>query len=297
MWFPLVLAATAAWAGISVIDSSLVKRYEKHPLILLWSQSLFTVPALILLFLLIDVHTAWWPMLMLAGMAAYLGDIYFFLILERVDASISSLAWAILTILLSIAGFLLFDEAWSFNQGLGAALVLGGALLLPLQRSRLITFRSLALLTGLAIFYVPVSLAKKASMAAGLSIEPVFFWLLIGRELLSFSGVWFVPSLRRRVKTLNTRVGPHFYLMAASVIGLFFLGEYFGTLSYRTGQLSLVSIVGNIQPFIVMILGWLCHRHTPSFTPKELLDADSVRAKLLSFMLVFLGLALLAVSQ
>ena len=109
MWFPLVLAATAAWAGISVIDSSLVKRYEKHPLILLWSQSLFTVPALILLSLLIDVHTAWWPMLMLAGMAAYLGDIYFFLILERVDASISSLAWAILTILLSIAGFFLFD--------------------------------------------------------------------------------------------------------------------------------------------------------------------------------------------
>ncbi len=297
MWFPLVLASTAAWAGVSVLDSSLVKRYEKHPLVLLWSQSLFTVPALILLSLLTSVHTAWWPMLMFSGMAAYLGDIYFFLILERVDASISSLAWAILTILLSIAGFLFFDEVWSLKQALGAVMVFSGALLLPLQRSRLITFRSLALLTGLAIFYVPVSLAKKASMAAGLSIGPVFFWLLIGRELLSFFGVWFVPSLRRRVRTLHARVGAHFYLMAASVIGLFFLGEYFGTLSYRTGQLSLVSIVGNIQPFLVMLFGWFCHRHTPSFAPKELLDADSVRAKLLSFLLVFLGLALLALAQ
>src|SRR5438094_668844 len=100
MWFLYVLLSATGWSLVSVLDSLLVRRYEKHPVVLMWSQSLFSIVGLLLIGLLIDVHTAWWPLLFAMGCCAYIGDLYFFWILDRLDVSVTNAAWPILSILL-----------------------------------------------------------------------------------------------------------------------------------------------------------------------------------------------------
>jgi hypothetical protein len=58
-----------------------------------------------------------------------------------------------------------------------------------------------------------------------------------------------------------------------------------------------VGIVGNIQPFFVLFLAWICTLFIPSLAPKELLTSQSLVAKISSFTIVFAGLALLAIYQ
>jgi drug/metabolite transporter (DMT)-like permease len=297
MWFPLILASAFCWAWVSVFDSALVRQYEKHPLVLLWSQSLFTMPVLLVLGSFIDFRTSWWLPLMIGGIFAYLGDIFFFLMLDYIDASVANAAWSILAIFLSIAGFLLFQETWSLQQAAGAALILGGALFLSFWHSHILHTKGLLLLAGNAIFYLPFYLAKKAALLHGQQVMTVFFWLLIGRETLSCFGGLVVPRLRKRTLSLVHRVPSRFFLGGFIVVALFFLGELFGTYAYNAGPVSLISVVGNSQLFMVILFGWLCHRLLPHFAPKELLDTHTVRAKLISFSLVFAGLALLSVSQ
>jgi drug/metabolite transporter (DMT)-like permease len=296
MWFPLILASAFCWAWVSVLDSSLVRQYEKHPLILLWSQSFFTLPVLFFMLFFIDARTSWWPLLALGGILAYIGDNIFFLILDRIDASVSNASWSILAIFLSLAGFLFFGESWTVTQFLGAMLILGGAFFISFWHRHILSFRALGLLVGLAFFYMPYYILKKAALLHGLSVGTVFFWLLIGRELLAFSGAFVVPRLRNRAFALVKRVGFKFYLGAGLVILTFFLGEYFGTLAYKLGPVSLVAIVGNTQLFMVILFAWACQRFVPAYAPKELLDTHTVRIKLASFILVFAGLALLSVS-
>ncbi|MDD5054684.1 MAG: EamA family transporter [Candidatus Peribacteraceae bacterium] len=297
MWLLFVLLSALSWALVNVLDSGLVRQYEKHPAILLWSQSLFSIPILIGMALVLDVQTSFWWILLLAGMIAYLGDMCVFLLLDRIDASVSNLSWALLAIFISIIGFLFFHETWTSLQAGGALLVLSGALILSFWRRDIFHARVLLPLFGLALLYLPFYVAKKAALLENQTVWAVLFWLLIGRELLCIFTPVAIPSLRSRVVALVRRVPLRFYLGSAVVIIVFFLGEYFGTVAYDLGKASLVAIVGNVQLFLVIALAWVFSRFIPAFVPRELLDSRSVLIKAVSFAFVFVGLALLSVSQ
>lgn len=297
MWLLFVLLSALSWATVNVLDSALVRQYEKHPVVLLWSQAIFSVPILIGMMFFVDVHSTWWLPLLLAGMVAYLGDMCVFLLLDRIDASVSNIAWALLAVFISIVGFLFFHEAWTPFQAAGALFVLAGAFLLSIWRTDFLRFRVLIPLIGLALLYLPFYVAKKAALLENQTVWSVFFWLLIGREIFGLTVALAVTPIRRRVVALIHRVPLHFYLGSAVVIIFFFLGEYFGTVAYQIGQASLVAIVNNVQMFLIIVLAWIFVRFIPAFAPKELLDTRSVMLKVVSFTFVFIGLALLGLSQ
>ena len=297
MWLLFVLLSALSWAAVNVLDSGLVRQYEKHPVVLLWSQAIFSVPILIGMMFFVDVHSSWWLPLLLAGMVAYLGDMCVFLLLDRIDASVSNIAWALLAICISIVGFLYFDESWTALQAAGALLVLGGAFLLSFWHTDFLRMRVLAPLIGLALLYLPFYVTKKAALLDGQTVWAVFFWLLIGREIFGMMIALVITPIRRRVVALIHRVPLRFFFGSAVVIVFFLLGEYFGTVAYQLGQASLVAIVNNVQMFLVILLAWVCARFIPAFAPKELLDTRSVMLKVISFSFVFVGLALLSISQ
>ena len=130
MWFPYTLLGVFCWASLNVTDSLLVKNYEKKPMVLLWSQSLFSIPILCVIPLLFDVRSSWAWVLALGGLLDYGADFVFFYVLDRIDISVTNIAWAILSVYLSIAGFLLFGESWTGLQAIGAVLILGGLLMI-----------------------------------------------------------------------------------------------------------------------------------------------------------------------
>lgn len=74
-------------------------------------------------------------------------------------------------------------------------------------------------------------------------------------------------------------------------------GKFPDNRSVRFRSASLVSVVGNAQPFIVLFFAWLMVRIAPLSAPKELLTKQSVTVKIVSFTIVYSGLALIALAQ
>lgn len=295
MWLFFAIASTLMWALVNVLDSLIVRNYEKNPFVLMWCQSLFSMVFLVLFPVFISVEFSSWTLpLMLFGAIGFVGDAWYFRVLRSVDISVTNAAWAILSIFLSIAGFLLFQESWTISQSLGSALVIGGVLFLSFFNRSTEAKRTLGFLISLALLYAPYYIMKKTAIDADLGVSHVFYWMLLGRELCAFNVPWVLRSVYTKSISL-IRSSFSFSLWNAAVITCFLVAEYFGALSFREGFLSLVSVASNIQPFLVMMLAWLFAFFLPTRAPRELFTMHSVQVKLFSFVIVFVGLALLTV--
>lgn len=294
MWLPLQLAAVVCWAIVSIIDSVLVRHWVKHPLVLGWSQSCFSLLFLLGLATVFEVQSAWITLLIFVGMISFLGDIIFWRALDVLDVSITNIAWALLSVFLTIGGFFLFQESWSLGELMGALLILGGVCVLSISHHIRSTSWSLFLLPLLALLNVPFYLTQKAALLSGEQVFPVFFWPILGREMMFFLVPWFFQPYRQAVFSFVSRADRHYHLLNAVVITLFFSGMYLTTFAFTVGPVSLVSTVSNVQPFVILIFAWFAYRLVPSAAPRELLTAQSVQVKLVSFSIVFLGLILLA---
>jgi drug/metabolite transporter (DMT)-like permease len=297
MWLPFALASVFVWAMVNVLDSVIVAHYEQRPMILSWNQSLFSVSALLLFALAFRPQTHWFFPLLLAGICGYGGDLLFWRALARIDVSVINLAWAFQAVILSITGFLLFAEHWTLLQTAGTCCVLGSILFLSGGRRHLLAWPALILLCCIALLYAPFYAVQKAALLHGIHFTSVFFWPLVGREGAAF----FVPLLLPRTRAIIRQTWrgrpPLFHGLNAAVIALFFGGLYCSTRAFAAGPLSLVSIAANIQPFVVLALAGIWVLLLPRFAPRELLGSQAVWVKVAGFTGVFLGLALLSVSQ
>ncbi len=297
MWLPLQLFSATCWALVNVFDSALVRQYEKRPSILQWHQSLFTLVTLAVLALLFPIRTDWALPLFTVGIISYFGDRLLFLALDRVDVSVSHSAWAMLSIYLSLGGMVVFGERWSALQMGGALLVFLGIGLLSLWGKHIGSVRNFVLLMLFPLLYVPFYLLQKHVITVGEGVFVSFFWLILGREIFSFLVPFFRPQLRRRAFAAFRDHGFPFVFLNLIVIVCFFAGTLLTAKAYETGPISLVSVVSNIQPFIVLLLAWILLRILPRFASRELLTAQAVGVKIVSFLIVFAGLALLAWPQ
>ncbi len=293
MWLGFVLVSTLGWSLVNVIDSMLVRCYRQPPIVLMWTQSVFTVPALLIVGLVFQVHSQWILPLLIGGATAYAADIAFFLVLDRLDVSVANAAWAILSLYLSLGGLLLFHERWGTAHFAGAALILAGSFALSFWHRHLSLTRTFGMLSLLALAYTPYYLLKKAAIASGDTVLSVFFWSLIARETLAFCLPWLNGRVRRRIRALPGGMWIGLFMAGAAVVASFFVGEYFGGLAFASGPLSLVAMASNVQPFLVIGLAWLTARFLPSLAPRELLTIQSLRVKCACFLVVFVGLALL----
>jgi drug/metabolite transporter (DMT)-like permease len=296
MWILWTLLSVFSWSLVNVLDSVLVHRFEKHPLALMWSQSLVSVPILIVLSFFLPLQVSWIPFLLVFGIIGYLGDVWFFHVLDHVDVSVSNIAWSILSLLLALTGLLFFQEGWGVPQTLGALLIVVGTFFLSFFHQKLNVQKTLVLVCMLATLYLPYYIAKKIAIDRGIPAESVFFWMLAGREMTSILVPLFMSKVRY-VAVQAMRGSYAFMLVNAIVIVLFLLAEFFGALAYQSGSLSLVAITANVQPFMVMGIAWVFLRIKPSHSARELLTRQSVVVKIISFSIVFLGLALLTFSH
>ncbi len=288
MWIYFVLLSTLAWALVNILNSVLVHHHIKSPVVLTWIQSLISLPLLLILSFNIDITSSWSVTLLLFGITAYFGDLWFFYVLKHVDASVLNASWSILSLLLSLTGFIFLGEKWSIYQSFGAFLIIGGTLLLSLYHKHINFRRTLLLFSILAVLYLPYYLAKKVAVDNGGNALSVFFWLLVGRELLSLVVPIFSSTVRK--STYTTIKSSHGFLVLCLITTiLYILAEYFGTLAYLDGPLSLVAIFANLQPFFVIGIGWAYYLASPLKAPKELFTKESIKIKMLSFGLVFVG--------
>ena len=294
MWLLYALLMVLGWSLAIVFDSLLVRHYEKNPFILMWTQSCFSMLFLVYLSPLVVLEPAWMPLLAVGAVIAYFGDLVFFLAIDRMDASVFNIAWAILAVLLGIAGFFLFGESWTLTQALAALCILAGIIILSYWH-RHITPAAFGLLVLLAFLYAPGNVVQKMALNGGVPLLTMMFWFLLFRECTSFTFHWCMPRFRRLMAHFIVKVDFTFVWITGFVVATYFLGVFFAAHAFAAGPISLIAVVGNVQPFLVLFLAWVLFRIAPLYASRELLDWQSVRVKLVSFCVVFVGMMLLAV--
>lgn len=260
----------------------------------MWTQSCFSLLFLSIALPFVSLESSWIPLLIIGGLIAYCGDLVFFVAVDKMDASVFNIAWAFIAIILSIAGFVLFGESWTPLQTLGVVCVLLGVVMLSYWHHH-ITPASLGLLLALAILYSPINVVMKAATDDGEKILTVLFWVLIARELCAFTFPWCLPHFRKRIAESREVIDGMFVFISGFIVAAYFSGEFFAVKAYSVGSISLTSVVGNTQPFVVLFLAWILWRFVPRYASRELLDKQSVKIKLVSFCVVFVGMVLLAV--
>ncbi|MBI5156267.1 hypothetical protein HZA45_03275 [Candidatus Peregrinibacteria bacterium] len=297
MWIAFSLLAVVSYGTSNLIDSVLVRWYEKKPWMLQWGQGVFMLVLLFFCFFFGDIRSTWVLALMITGVIAYLGDAVFFTVVDDIDISVTNSAWAVVALLLSIAGFLFFHERWTLLQSLGALCIVSGIFFVSFWHAHISVPRTLLRFAGLALLYIPISVITKAGLLGGQSYLAIFFWATLGRQLCACV----VPLLRPaqcRILLRSIRTLPAAFFMLSALSGVCaFAGMFLVVQAYRSGPLSLVSIIGSTQAFFVLMSAWLLSLVFPSFAAKELLSAQSVSIKIISFTIVFFGLALLALTQ
>ena len=293
MWILLTLTAVLAWSIVNIFDSQLVAHFEKNIFVVSWTQSAFSVPTLIVLSFFISLRTPWALPLFAVGVVAYGADLLFWRLLKIADVSASNFVWAFLAIIMSIIGFTFFHEVWTLPQALGALCILSGVSLFSLWQRASLSGTALLLVIGFAVILTPFYVVQKWALTAGQPATATFFWPILGRETAAIFLSPMIPSIRRKIfERLPLQPLAYFLLNWASIV-LFLFGVYCSTRAYQIGSISLVSVLINIQPFVVIALAWVAMQIAPAFAPREILTARSVQAKIVSFLLVFAGLALL----
>jgi len=295
MWLVFTLAAAALWSAGDVIGSLLTKHHEKNPLVLTWLQSIFDLVILAVIVVFLDVRSSWIHSFFLAGVLAYGGWLMFYYMLDRVDVSVTTAAWGLNAIFISVAGFMLFSESWSLLQSIGVVMVLGGVFFLSYWHRHVSISHTLFLFSLLALLYTPFFVVQKAALLAGESIAVAFFWPFFATKLSGFA----YPLLRKnwRRDIFESPIDAWMVSLSMLVVLCSVSGFYAITHAYAAGLASLVAVAANAQPFFIMLFSWLLFHLLPNYTPRELLTQQFVLVKLVSFTVVFVGLALLAFSS
>lgn len=295
MWFLYALLSPVFYGALNVIDSILVKKYTRNAMAILWACGIAKIPIVTLIPFFIDVRSQWMLPIVLTSLLAYGGDFLYYRALRRLDVSVLNAGWAVLAIVISIGGFVFFNESWNMIQSLGVIMVLGGVVLLSLWHKNIPIFWAAGIFLLLSFAYSPGLLVTKASQVDGAHIIVILYWFFLTKTFVQF----FLPLLRsnwrRAVIAEISPLSLSFGLFIVFGVVCWILGAFFSILAVRTGFVSLVSVVGNVQPFVVILMALVIAKLLPMYSPRELLTAQSVQIKLVSFCIVFVGLAMLAV--
>lgn len=296
MWLSATVGAAFFWAFSSMFDSILVNRYEKDPMTVMWFMALTAlIPTTIMAFALkADFHGFW--LISAATVLSYVGDMKFYDVIQKVDISLTNAIWAILTVYLTIIGFVAFGETWTWLQAVGAALTMAGIFLLAYLPAKSSDANMLPTFAVVALPYLPYWIVQKYLFDNGAHVMDVF--VMSGFSWAAMALVWplFFREKRASIRKRSRAFSYGFCFCQLMLVFTWAAAQLLTTYAYESGPLSLVSITANVQPFFAILIAAIMIRIVPRCAPKELLTAYSVKVKVISFAVMFVGLAFLSLS-
>lgn len=297
MWLVFALGSNVLWSTSDVISSILVRHHQRDPFVLAWYQSICELALLLLILPFLDVRTTWLPLFVVAGITAYAAFLFFFYVLHRIDVSVMNAAWAFLSLSVSVLSFLFLGESWSALQTGGVCLILLGVIILSFWNRHVSLLHTIGLFAVLGLLYAPIYVIQKAALTNGQVMGAVFFWPLLIQKSAALTLPLFISSTRVKISASRRTIRASFLVLCLLAVSLSLAGFFLSTKAYAIAPASLVSMTLNTQAFITIGVAYGVSIFFPRSAPRELLSAQSVGIKLGSFLIVFLGLALLSVPQ
>lgn len=292
MWFLFALCATIAQAASDTADSAIVRHEQKDPLLIMFITYGMGLALLAALLPRVDMATAWTVPLLCAGTTLYIADYAYYRIINHIDISTINAAWAMHALYLSVAGFVLFQEHWSATHAAGAASILSGVLMLSLWGNSASIRGTFIRYACLALLYVPVHIVRKMASAEGVDALTLFLLPLLAYCLVAVAAPLVKTPLRTIIHNLQNTTS-RFICLICITLASNFAGSYLFVRALASGPLSLSSVVITTQPFFVMLLARVLSATLPAYAPREEFTKRKTGIKIVSFVLVGGGMALL----
>lgn len=294
MWFLIAFLPVLFWSLTNLTDSVIMRRTHLHPLVINTLQSVFMVLYILLFSRFVDVQTDYMWLLLGIGVFTICASVFYLHTMRVIDSSVINVAWALQNVMLIALGVFVLGEELSAMQFVGCVVVIFGILLLSFWHFKGNLMKTLTVLTVNAVLFLPMVFVQKLLVDNGEHVYAAMFWTLLGRDGFSIV-LGLVLLALGKIHFPREHRHPSLFFLCAFAIGNGFCGWLTLQFAYQYVSLSVVSTIGNMQPFFMMAGAWMFIKLIPDFAPRELLTAQSVQIKLISFFVVFVGLTLLVI--
>jgi drug/metabolite transporter (DMT)-like permease len=295
-WFFIALCAPFLLACANHNDKFLLSRYLKDtnigPIVI--GSSLFSGAAVpIALFIQPDVYVVrlvHGAGLVATGMLSVLAALCYLHALEMDEASFVTPFYQTGSIFAYVLGYFVLDETITFVQGLGALVIILGAIALSVQFGRRgIRFKRnvVALMLAASVFSaVNGVIFKRIAVEAGFWAS--LFWAFVGQMTAGLVLLAYLPDYRRDFVSLFKQQKIAGIALIALSRTLFSVSE--GVTLYATllAPVALVLVVNSFQPLFVFTLGIVLTLLLPRVA-KESLDRKKMLQKGMGVSLMVVG--------
>ncbi|MFA6006745.1 MAG: EamA family transporter [Candidatus Paceibacterota bacterium] len=301
-WLLIALIGPILYAVANHIDKHVIERYLKGGVAgaLIIFSSLFSIVALPVLTYfepsVLDVTLLQGVYLALNGMLVVFAFLAYFYALTYDEASYVVPWYQTIPIFGFILGYFILGEKISQTQALASAFILAGAIILSLDfgGKKMHFKREVAfLMLGASLLYAINGVVFKV-IATDAGFWVSVFWGLVGKVILGFAFLAFIPSYRNQYLYLLRHSG-------LTVLGFNSLSEFLSMIAEAAMQyvtllvpVGIALLANSFQPFFVLIIGSLIAFFWPS-KEAESLRAGKMTQKVVGIAIMVLGSYLIGV--
>lgn len=304
-WFGFAIMATLLMTLVNFGDKFIIESQIPNPMAVLIFFSIFNLLTAAILWVLTGFTTlpqgqAW--LLIAAGTAPAFAGYFYFQAVSRTEMTriviISQLA-PIFTLVLSV---IFTQDSINGRQLLGFVLILLAALAVTLQRAKpkvdapLVPMWDVFGLMAAANFIAATSLVMTDSVVSAIAID--FQGLMLVTAYMGFGYFWgglallvLMPHVRQAFFRQWRITGRGALAAVGSVESIFVIRQFFLLQALILGPVAIVSVIGSLNVFFAVILGWVFTLWRPSIF-KEDISTGSLMRKFIWAGVAFVGILL-----
>jgi len=262
-WFFIALIGPILYAVANHTDKYLISKYLKGGEVgsLIIFSAIFSVVALPIIILVypavFGVSLLQGLVLAINGMLVVVAILFYFYALHKDEASYVVPFYQTIPIFAFVLGYFILGETITKTQGISSLIIIIGALVLSFELGLgKIKFKKdvvLLMLAASLLFAINGVIFKLIAVSEG--FWPSTFWGLVGKIILGFGFLVFVPSYHRQFLSMIKE--NKFAVLALNSMSesLFIVAE--GVMGYAIllAPVVLVLLVNSFQPLFVFIIG------------------------------------------
>jgi drug/metabolite transporter (DMT)-like permease len=262
-WFFIALIGPILYAFANHTDKYLISKYLKGGEVgsLIIFSAIFSIVALpIIIFIhpvVFGVSLIQAIVLGINGMLVVVAILFYFYALHKDEASYVVPFYQTIPIFAFILGYFILGETITKVQGIASLVIIAGALILSFELGLgKIRFKKdvvLLMLGASLLFAVNGVIFKLIAVDEG--FWPSTFWGLVGKIILGFGFLFFVPSYRRQFLAMLKENKVAVLGLNSMSESLFIVAEAAMGYAIILAPVALVLLVNAFQPFFVLIIG------------------------------------------
>lgn len=296
-WLIFTLLSRAFWSGDNIVDKLLVGKYLKDSYVLTLFSGIS--PLLLSIGILFTNKLSWLGLtpisiIILAGAIQIIAVFGFYKALSKEEVSRIIPLFQLTPILVAILSFIFLKEVLSVKQSIGFILILLGGFLISIKRAEgLFRLREAFWWMVLSSLIYAIQAVILKSIFINYSFLSVIFWLGIGQFIPTFLLISFSRNSRNRVIKGFSHLPTLGWIILT--LGLIFIAgaELSGFYAYKTGSVSLISVLRGFQSIFVLIFALSLSFWFPKIL-KEELAGGVLLTKVIAICLMLVGLYFIA---